>query len=42
MTDALTGTGVTVGDASNEVEQRDRDVQVYALPRYDTSTWFVL
>ncbi len=42
MTDALTGIGVTVGDASNRVDQRDRDVQVYALPRYDTSTWFVL
>lgn len=42
MTDALTGIGLTVGDASNEVDQRDRDVQVYALPRYDTSTWFVL
>lgn len=42
MTEALTEAGVTVGDASNSVEQRSRQVQVYALPRYDTSTWFVL
>ena len=38
----MTEAGVTVGDASNSVEQRSRQVQVYALPRYDTSTWFVL
>lgn len=42
MTGALTGRGLTVGDASNAVDQRDRDVQLYALPRYDTSTWFLL
>ncbi len=42
MTNALQALGATVGDASFDVEQRDRDVQVYALPRYDTSTWFVI
>lgn len=39
---ALERKGATVGDASNTPTQRHRDVQVYALPRYDTSTWFVL
>ena len=39
---ALEGSGATVGDASFAPGQRDRDVQLYALPRYETSTWFVL
>ena len=42
MCEALKSKGATVGDASNAPKQRDCDVQVYALPRYDTSTWFVL
>lgn len=42
MRKALTGKGVSVGDGSNAVDQRGRDVQLYALPRYETSTWFVL
>lgn len=42
MGDALKAKGLTVGDASNAVGQRGSDVQVYALPRYDTSQWFVL
>lgn len=42
MRRALEEHGLTVGDATNAPDQRDRDVQVYALPRYDTSLWFVL
>ena len=42
MTQALQAAGKTVGDGSFAPEMRDRDVQVYALPRYDTSDWFVL
>ncbi len=42
MTRALTALGVTVGDGSDAPEHRDRDVQVYALPRYDASIMFVL
>lgn len=33
---------VTVGDGTNAIDQRDRDVQVYALPRFDSSLWFIL
>ena len=42
MTEALEARGLTVGDGSNAVDQRDRDIQVYVLPRYDASLWFVL
>ncbi len=42
ITEALNGMGLSVGDASNEPDQRDRDIQLYALPRYVPSTWFVL
>lgn len=42
MRRSLEGRGLSVGDASNAVEQRARDVQLYALPRYDTSTWFLI
>ena len=42
MTTALTARGLTVGDGSNAPEQRDRDVQVYALPRFEPSTFFVV
>lgn len=39
---ALKGLGLTVGDASYAPDQRDCDVQLYALPRFDASPWFVL
>ena len=39
---ALNERGLTVGDASNEPDQRDRDIQLYALPRFDASLWFIL
>lgn len=42
MTAALTARGLTVGDGSNAPDQRDRDVQVYALPRFEPSTFFIL
>ena len=42
MYKALENKGLTVGDGSNAPNERDKDIQVYALPRYDTSTWFVL
>ena len=42
MRQALEARGLTVGDGSYEVSQRDRDVQVYALPRFVPSSWFVL
>ena len=42
MSAALQKRGVTVGDGTNSVDSRYKDVQVYALPRYDTSLWFVL
>lgn len=39
---ALEQRGLTVGDASNAPDQRTRDVQLYALPRYDASPFFIL
>lgn len=39
---ALVERGLTVGDASNEPSQRERNIQVYALPRFEESLWFVL
>jgi len=39
---ALEQRGLSVGDASNSVAHRNRDVQLYALPRYDASPLFVL
>lgn len=42
MSEALQQRGVTVGDGTNSLDSRYKDVQVYALPRYDTSLWFVL
>lgn len=42
MKKALEAKGVTVGDGSNSVDSRHKDIQVYALPRFDTSLWFVL
>lgn len=41
MRKALNGAGLTVGDGSNALEQRERDVQLYALPRFETSSWFI-
>lgn len=42
MRTALEGNGITVGDASNAPDQRSRDVQLYALPRFDPSPLFPL
>ena len=42
MTDAISQAGKSVGDGSFAPIEREKDIQVYALPRYDTSTWFVL
>lgn len=42
MTAALEARGVSVGDGSNSADSRCKDIQVYALPRYETSLWFVL
>ena len=42
MRSALEAKGLTVGDASNAADQRNRNVQIYALPRYISSSWFVL
>jgi len=40
--DALKPLGISIGDGSNAPDQRDRDVQLYALPRYDASPLFWL
>ena len=42
MRQALEARGLSVGDGSNAPSQRNRNVQIYALPRYNTSSWFVL
>ncbi len=42
MRKALEHRGLTVGDASNAPDQRTRDVQLYALPRYEASPFFIL
>jgi len=42
MRHALEQQGISVGDGSNRVGERDCDVQVFALPRYVSSPWFVL
>ena len=42
MRQALEARNLSVGDGSNSVNQRNRNVQIYALPRYSTSAWFVL
>ena len=42
MREALEARGLTVGDGSNAPDQRNRNVQIYALPRYTSSAWFVL
>ena len=42
MRDALEARGLTVGDGSNAASQCNRNVQIYALPRYNASSWFVL
>lgn len=41
MRRALEGNGLTVGDASFAPDQRDRDVQLFALPRFDPSPLFI-
>lgn len=42
MRQALEDNGLSVGDASNAADQRNRSVQISALPRYSASSWFVL
>ena len=42
MRQALEAKGLTVGDGSYAADQRNRDVQVYALPRSVPSSWFFL
>ena len=42
MREALEARGLTVGDGSFAADQRNRNVQIYALPRYTSSDWFVL
>lgn len=42
MRGVLEARGLSVGDGSNAASQRERDVQIYALPRYTSSDWFVL
>lgn len=42
MRTAIERTGRTVGSGNNDVDDRDRDIQVYALPRYDATPLFVL
>lgn len=42
MRTALEAIDVSVGDGSNAPNERDKAIQVYALPRFDTSQWFVL
>lgn len=42
MSQALEARGLSVGDGSNAPSEQDKDVQVYVLPRYDSSQWFVL
>ena len=39
---ALESRGVTVGDAMGTLEDRGKDIQLMALPRYECSPWFVL
>lgn len=39
---ALEEKGVTVGSALGTIEDRGKDLQLMALPRYDCSPWFVL
>ncbi|MDE7126120.1 MAG: MBL fold metallo-hydrolase, partial [Muribaculaceae bacterium] len=38
---ALENAGISVGDASGSIEARKAQVQLYALPRFDSSTLFV-
>lgn len=39
--DALEAKGIKVGDASESMEDRNADVQLAALPRFDMTRWFV-
>ena len=39
---ALESQGITVGAALGAIEDRNKDVQLMALPRYECSPWFVL
>lgn len=39
---ALETRGASVGNALGSLEDRDKDIQLMALPRYECSPWFVL
>ena len=41
MTNALTAKNISVGDGTDSIESRDRDLQLVVLPRFDSSAWFV-
>ena len=42
MRKMLEENNLSVGDGSFAALEREKDIQVYALPRYDTSSWFIL
>ena len=42
MRQALEARGLSVGDGSNAASQRDRDIQICALPRYTASGFYTL
>ncbi len=42
MKTALDAAGITMGDASESLESRDADLQIFALPRFDPSPLFAL
>lgn len=39
--DALEGSGIVVGNAEDSITDRQADIQLMALPRFDSSRWFV-
>ncbi|MBQ9077593.1 MAG: MBL fold metallo-hydrolase [Muribaculaceae bacterium] len=42
VTSALTALGISVGDGSGSIESRSANIQLTALPRYDSSPLYVL
>lgn len=42
MRKALEGRGLSVGNGSFAPIERDKDIQIYAMPRYESSLWFIL
>ena len=41
MTRSLEAIGLSVGDGSDHITQRDKDIQLVILPRFDNSLWFI-